>query len=347
MSTTNFKIKHDKSKHSIQINTLDETHKKIMNSFQNRRHLLPKKRKRLETLNMQLQKLESIDASKYTMLDIKRRSELKTDIEALHDEIHDIENDLSELDYYFKTEDIIMDYYQITDIDDLSLYNDNPELCEQRSDIDATNVNDDSNVDRLDQLNLLNKNKKKVKKVTKRRKKRTIQVHQISIIDFFNGTGTQINHFEQECVETETETETEFDENECDIDESDKMMNDHQDHHTSYSFGRSPKGDEPIEEISIKNKAELLDHYMMLIDSEYMCDKKMSGVKIRKCPNCNIEKTLMHSEGMYTCQKCGEAEIVIVDSEKPNYKEAVTDTKPGYPYKRINSYPYLCILIVF
>ena len=316
MST--FKIKHDKSKHTIQINTLDETHKKIMSSFQTRRHLLPKKKKRLETLNMQLQKLENIDASKYTMADIKKRSELKTDIKVLEDEIYDIENDLSELDYYFKTEDIIMDYYQITDIDDMSLYTENPELCEQKSDVNDANVNDDFNVDKLNKLNLLNKNKRKVKKVTKRRKKRTIQVHQINIIDFLNGTGTQINEItqtDQECIEM---TDTEFDENECDIDENDKMTN-----------------DQP-EEITVKNKAELLDHYMMLIDSEYMCDKKMSGVKIRKCWRCNIEQTLMHSDGMYTCQQCGEGEIVIVDSEKPNYKEAVTDTKPGYPYKRIN-----------
>lgn len=43
MST--FKIKHEKTKHTIQINTLDETHKKIMNSFQSRRQLLPRKKK--------------------------------------------------------------------------------------------------------------------------------------------------------------------------------------------------------------------------------------------------------------------------------------------------------------
>jgi hypothetical protein len=98
---------------------------------------------------------------------------------------------------------------------------------------------------------------------------------------------------------------------------------------------------EEVSEVKIvlvpnKNKAELLDQYMMIVDSEYLCDKKKNGDKIRKCGRCNVEKILMHTDGMYVCQICGEVDIVIVDSEKPNYKEAVTsDTKPGYPYKRI------------
>lgn len=131
-------------------------------------------------MTLQLERLENIDASKYTITDIKKRSELKTEIQNLTDEIYDIENYLSELDYYFKTEDIIMDYYQIADIDDQALYSENPELCEQKSNINNTPDNDEFNVDKLDMLNLLNKNKRKVKKVTKRRKKE--QYNQIKLI---------------------------------------------------------------------------------------------------------------------------------------------------------------------
>jgi hypothetical protein len=312
MST--FKIKHDKTKHSIQINTLDETHKKIMTNFKTRRDLLPKKKKKLEELVSKLHRIENLDASKYTISDIKVRSELKTDIKSLRDEIYDIENDLSELDYYFKTEDIIMDYYEITDVDDHSLYNNHPELCEEKK-IEISNNN---NIDKLDILNQLNKNQKRIKKVTKRRKKRIVQTNQINILDFLNG-GTDTEKIETIYSET-SETE---------LSETSKVVN--------------------SDETSVKNKAELLDQYMMLIDSEYMCDKKKSGNKIRKCPICDIEKTLMHSEGIYVCQKCGETEIVIIDSEKPNYKEAVTDTKPGYPYKRsnhLNDCPYKIVFFL-
>ena len=309
-----FKIKHDKTKHMVQINTLDETHKKFMTNFQNRKLLLPKKKKKVELLQSQLCELESMDASKYTTVDIRKRSELKTEIQNLQEEIFDIENDVSELDYYFKTEDIIMDYYQIADVDDDTLYDDNPELS-NKSIID----NSSTVFSKLDQLNQLNKNKGKVKKPSKRRNKRPINSSQPSIMDFF-GPKTDT---ETDYTDTETETETDT-ENE----EDDRMMNDGSDQDMQ---------NQTILAIPVKNKAELLDQYMMIIDSEYMCDKKRGGNKIRKCLLCNIEKVLMHTDGMYVCQKCGEVEIVIVDSEKPNYNEAVTsDTKPGYPYKRSN-----------
>ena len=67
---------------------------------------------------------------------------------------------------------------------------------------------------------------------------------------------------------------------------------------------------------------------------------------IKKCENCNIDKTLINSEGIFVCQQCGEVEQIIIDSEKPNYKEAVSDTKPGYPYKRKFAFKNRFILLV-
>jgi len=45
----------------------------------------------------------------------------------------------------------------------------------------------------------------------------------------------------------------------------------------------------------------------------------------------------MHSEGLYVCTGCAEVEHVIIDSEKPNYKDPLPE-KAGYPYKRINHF---------
>lgn len=330
MST--FKIKHEKTKHAVHINTLDETHKKIMTTFQNRKTLLPKKKKRIELLKSQLSALDNIDGSKYTTDDIKKRSELKTEIKDLNDEIFDIENNLSELDYYCKTEDIIMDYYQITDVDDHVLYGDNPELCEEKKNLDKEYSNKD--VDKLDMLNIMNKNKRRPKKITKRRKKKVINSQQSSILDFLSGNVSM--SIDTTIIETEDEfTETDITETETEI-ETEKIKDD-------------DCQDSIIEkqENYIKNKAELLDQYMMLIDSEYICDKKKTLNQIRRCEKCNIEKTLINSEGMFVCQQCGEFEQVIIDSEKPNYKEAVTDAKPGYPYKRINFWQIARICVHF
>lgn len=326
MST--FKIKNDKSKHQVQINTLDETHKKIMNMFELRRVSLPKKKKKLVALTNQLDILERTDPKLYTLDAIKKKSVLKTEIKELTDEIYDIENDVSELDYYSKTEDIIMDYYAITDNDDNNLYNEHPELCDQK--INEPSV---TGPDKLDILNMKTNQKKKQKKVTTRRKKKIVQTNQTNILNYFN-----INTEPEQVTETEEDfksiTESELDySNDCNFNNSDH--NDNDNNNTSNS-NNDVNNEDGI--FKIKNKAELLDQYMMLVDSEYVSDKKRSDGKIRKCLNCDVEKTLIHSEGIFVCQCCGEAESVIIDSEKPNYKEATTDTKPGYPYKRINHY---------
>jgi len=322
----NFKIKHDKTKHIVEINTLDETHKKIMNSFQFRRELLPKKRKKLDHLILQLEKLEEKDASQYTNNDIKKRSDLKTKIHDLKNEIHDTENNLSELDYYFKTENLIMDYYEIVDNDDQTLYNGNPELCEAKiiTSVDNTDKNDSSN-EKLELLNVINKNKRKLKKQTKRRKKGTLLNEKNNILNFFSNDNS--------CHETD---QCNYDSEEDNYLDEEHVSTEIQNVSSSppSNYAVPPNINEKIE--NVKTKADLLDQYMMLINNEYLCEKKRSYDSIRKCTNCNCEKTLVPSEGIYVCRECGEVELIIIDSEKPNYKDAVTDTKPGYPYKRSN-----------
>lgn len=84
----------------------------------------------------------------------------------------------------------------------------------------------------------------------------------------------------------------------------------------------------------VNDKGTLKEQYLFLTDSKYMCEKvKLSQIK--KCTNCNIEKTLIHSEGIYVCQECGEFEYVIIDSEVPSHKDSLNE-KPKYPYKTIN-----------
>jgi hypothetical protein len=84
----------------------------------------------------------------------------------------------------------------------------------------------------------------------------------------------------------------------------------------------------------INEKGTLKEQYLSLTDSKYMCEKvKLSPIK--KCSTCNIEKTLIQSEGIYVCQLCGKFEYVIIESEIPSHKDSLNE-KPKYPYKTIN-----------
>lgn len=81
-------------------------------------------------------------------------------------------------------------------------------------------------------------------------------------------------------------------------------------------------------------KGTLKNQYLMLNDPIFSCKKtKLSPIKT--CLNCNIEKTLIQSEGIYVCQKCGNFEYVIIESEIPSHKDTINE-KPKYPYKTIN-----------
>lgn len=308
-----FKLKHNRTKQTVQINTLDDIHKKIVVSFQNKKHLLPKKEEQLKTLQKQLNELES--NSQYSPEDIKKRAEYKVEIKRLQDEIYDITNDLSELDYYSKTDDIIMDYYELADNDDNILYDLHPELSNEKIETGR-----DANEDKLDLLNKQNTNKQYVKKTIKRRKRKLEEEPQHTILDFLTGAA---NTTTNSNIPTESEEATVT---ESTIDTPEKPVN------------------EPEKN---KNKAELFDQYMMIVDNEYKCIRKRNYNMIKKCENCNIDKTLINSEGIFVCQQCGEVEPIIIDSEKPNYKEAVSDTKPGYPYKRSNHLNEIILICVF
>jgi len=81
-------------------------------------------------------------------------------------------------------------------------------------------------------------------------------------------------------------------------------------------------------------KGTLKNQYLMLTDPTYVCKKiKLPPIKI--CPTCDIEQTLIQSEGIFVCQKCGKFEYVIIESEIPSHKDSAND-KPKYPYKTIN-----------
>jgi hypothetical protein len=83
-------------------------------------------------------------------------------------------------------------------------------------------------------------------------------------------------------------------------------------------------------------RSSLYDDYMRILDFDHAYNNRDKNY-IRMCNKCDIEKTLVRTEGMYVCRKCGEVEYVIIESEKPAYKDQ-TPEKTAYPYKRINHF---------
>jgi ribosomal protein L33 len=87
------------------------------------------------------------------------------------------------------------------------------------------------------------------------------------------------------------------------------------------------------------NKSELADAFFTQTDPNYR-SKKARLIAHKYCKSCGekgdeIEMVLVFTMSMYYCRECGETEHVVMDSEKPSYKEPMGDQTMS-PYKRIN-----------
>lgn len=293
MST--FRLKPDKVRYNTEIKTLDEIHKHITSDFQKKKNLLPKKKLKLTRLITQLDNIQNKDIVSYD--DIKLKSKLKTEIEELQEDINDIENNISEADYYNKTVDLIMDYYEMIDNDGVDLYTDNPELSEVKKEDDS----EGNDISVLDKLNMLSKEKRKHKKVAKKRKKKQNEKTTDNILSYFESPSDK-DH-QSEVAEKEIITE--------------------------------PVQEMSVTE-NVKDRAMLLDKYRSLIDNEYICDKSHCYDPYKKCSECDEDKTLIQAEGIYVCQLCGEVEMVVIEAERMNYKEMVAE-KPGWNGVRVSA----------
>ena len=111
--SSQFKFKPDKIKYLSTIDTLDSSHKKIINGINKKRDDVPKKEKRLLKIKNELELLDSNNSEIHNYITI--RTKLIDEINNITEEIDKIENYEDELEYYEKTHEILLNYYDIID----------------------------------------------------------------------------------------------------------------------------------------------------------------------------------------------------------------------------------------
>jgi hypothetical protein len=88
------------------------------------------------------------------------------------------------------------------------------------------------------------------------------------------------------------------------------------------------------------DRASKLDAYLSKIDKSYGIRGKVHN-KIDFCKKCKVtynkdyELIVNHIEGFMSCLKCGHMEYVIIESDKPNYKDPPPEAT-YFAYKRTN-----------
>ena len=86
------------------------------------------------------------------------------------------------------------------------------------------------------------------------------------------------------------------------------------------------------------NRANLLDSYTKVVHpGKYKPLRKSKKIEIDICKLCEIEMTLIQSEGLVVCPQCGREEHILIDSDKPSYKDPPPEAGE-FTYKRINRF---------
>ena len=88
------------------------------------------------------------------------------------------------------------------------------------------------------------------------------------------------------------------------------------------------------------DKANMYNRYIQLINNQTFIHKDIMVKKNNQgtiCPKCLIELTLLYSEGLQVCNMCGLTEYILIDSEKPSFREPPPEVS-YFAYKRINHF---------
>jgi len=89
---------------------------------------------------------------------------------------------------------------------------------------------------------------------------------------------------------------------------------------------------------NIISRDKLLNDYMKKVHPDSVrISKYISDDSFGECPGCEKEMFFSPNEAVFTCKECGHQEFILIDSDKPSYKDPPREVS-YYAYKRINHF---------
>ena len=88
-------------------------------------------------------------------------------------------------------------------------------------------------------------------------------------------------------------------------------------------------------------RERMLERYLSIVEPGAIKSGIMPGSGIEPgwgtCPACDVEMTFYQNEALLGCPECGHEEFILVDSEKPSYKDPPREIT-YFAYKKINHF---------
>lgn len=93
--------------------------------------------------------------------------------------------------------------------------------------------------------------------------------------------------------------------------------------------------EDEIPKDNIKDKTTLVNEYLLAIDDNHM--KTLNDTLTNTCERCSLVMNCLAQEGLIICPNCGYQELLLVEQNRPIYKQANKEAS-HYTYKRINHF---------
>ena len=339
--------------------TLDAKHNNILTSFTNNKETLSSLYVELNNITNKLNELK-IENNKSPMFNIEIQKLIwlyddnKNEIEI---NINRIENNVDENDYMLNTGKLISNYYKII--------NEEKNITTKHNKIDTiidTTIEhtlDTILENKLDTNYNTNKNNTNSKVSNKHKNK--------SITDWFNNNEENLEIVSNKTQNLENTTEndntktnslylentksitdlkiiktnthfledTELKTQDLESPESKYNINYNENNENTFKNNINKYKNQKTQIFMHQSKDVIYDKYMKLIDKNYISTINNNKDIFDNCMMCNIEMLLNNNTGQLTCPNCGFIENIIVDSDKPSFKEPPKEMT-SFCYKRIN-----------
>ena len=312
-----FKTKNKKNIITDSRITLDAKHNELIQQMIDEQKKLPDKKNKIQEYKDTIDTLSLQNRADWSEHDWSTYYHSISQIEALEKEIIKIESQDDMTNYFLDTAHILYQYYNQLESDDLEHEPSIPSLSYlPEDDIDEEEDEDDITP-------TLKKNTQSKKKVIVIQKEEPNKWKKKNVLDFFKQSPSESPIENNQVTNTPSQQppppippsspEKSHHEIKNTITMSDYFDTDHQ-----IRFHRS----------------DLLEEYLKIVDPSFTPSKPHS-YSYDYCERCKTEKVLYGSEGAIVCKKCGDTDYIMVESDKPSYKD---------PPPEISYFAY-CILL--
>lgn len=296
--------------------TIDATHQDMIDYFNNQKELLPDLREEVFELKIKLDELND-EAKSCPIVDFELQQKiwnLEDKINELKKIITNIENNTEENDYILKTSKLLNKYYYLQDKEKEESYKDNI-----GNNIQNTNSNIPKKKTVMDWF-FENKD------VEKQNSPDIILTN-----DFYISTDDE---------DKDKDIQNILKKNKMKIRKNNKKENKNDDSDDDDEKKRNEiQNDNDIKELKEKNKYtkdKIYNQFMKIVDKNYVTPiNEDEIITVDICKKCYVEMLLNQNTGLLICPKCGIVEKIIINSDKPSYKDPPKE-QTSFCYKRIN-----------